>query len=93
MKKERGYLSQYFKNMDSNIWINKSFLVGNGAEFNHTSFYLSLDFLNTTLEIKLYFFLLFFFIFVSLISLIFYLIRLNTNNKRRFLNNVEAKEV
>ena len=44
------------------------------------------------LEIRLRFSLFFFLTFISLFSLILYLIRFNTNNERYFLNNGDRKE-
>ena len=54
-------------------------------------FCLSLSFLNIMLGIRLRFSEYFFLTFIPQFSLILYLIRFNTNNKRHFLNNGETK--
>ena len=53
-------------------------------------FGLSFNFLNITLEIRLRFSEYFFLTFISLLFLILYLIRFNTNNKHHFLDNGET---
>ena len=55
-------------------------------------FCLSLSFLNSARNQAEIFLILFLNFYISLFFLILYLIRFNTNNKRHFHNNGEAKE-
>ena len=76
-----------------NIFLDKLVNANYTFLYNKTIFFwLSLNFLNITLEIRLRFSQYFFLIFISLFSSIVYLIRFNTNNKHHFLNNGETKE-
>ena len=80
------WIQSPYKNVLQNYVYNTRFFI------RKPFFCLSLKFLNITLEITLRFSSYFFLTFISLFSLIFYLIRFNTNSKRHFLNNGETKE-
>ena len=85
--------NENFENERMHILLSIYFGLSTCSFFNRkTIFCLSLSFLNIMLEIKLRVFLLFFLTFISLFSLILYLIRVNTINKSHFLKNGGRKE-